>query len=781
MNLQDLLAVVPGDVKRAGIESPDRQQLEQDFSGLAYAFLKDRAPGLLPYLVGFEVVESDEDGSRAVGLFGFAVGKSFYYVPAFFLTNQIKGMDLLYSKNDNQFIPLRENWIQHITDKQTIRLGGAPRTETTMADMDRPDFNGMFVPPTPGASAISGMGEGLKVGECMQNLCTTWNQMQKTAVDMLEHDAVFGETLAGALASVKGAQHVERTGSDLIDFVVNRGGPAAASKLAMAMTNPEFVKIACRFYDPRELLISTFAESLKPKVAAEKKVTVVTATTKYDGKNNKYQTKLVRDGFYIDDKRDDSEKSNVFKADYVKSVTTPTCSGRYKAYLVEEGLTDACVLFPTYGGLSGVIVYLPDTKKYFTASNTKVSVSAVVEDSPVPDTRLYDSAVSIADIKPGNRYILVDKDMNSTAPFKARSVTSDGTGVDSVLSIGVDFNTGIKYQDYRNHDYGCSPCGPCGYAEDKLIPTPGTGKLRRSGSTYMVPTDSWRALDLGEEAQLENDNIYGNANCNSRPADATDIFTAMLKSGCHRMTVQSDDNGLAYAILLDDIVDSHQLGYKSACIRMVTHFGLGVEDTEAMLKEAKSNFKSHRTVKLAQVGMPGIPGQPMEQDPTTGLPLMQPQYEQMPISVDNGVPMQPSGAGTGINMGGEGAQQSAGGTPMGPPADGSSVDPQTMAMMQAAGQSGQRQVFDHAMIGTLSKTYDASNMIDSFIPDMMKALDRVGRTLFLFYWKNEDFAERYGAQDLMEVEDQIRAVFKQFGDLILKLKQKSIDQAENMV
>ena len=53
MNLQDLLAVVPGDEKRAGIESPDKQQLEQDFSGLAYAFLKDRAPGMLPYLVGF--------------------------------------------------------------------------------------------------------------------------------------------------------------------------------------------------------------------------------------------------------------------------------------------------------------------------------------------------------------------------------------------------------------------------------------------------------------------------------------------------------------------------------------------------------------------------------------------------------------------------------------------------------------------------------------------------------------------------------------------------------
>ena len=54
------------------------------------------------------------------------------------------------------------------------------------------------------------------------------------------------------------------------------------------------------------------------------------------------------------------------------------------------------------------------------------------------------------------------------------------------------------------------------------------------------------------------------------------------------------------------------------------------------------------------------------------------------------------------------------------------------------------------------------------------ALDRLGRILFIFYWKNEDFAERYGEEDLAEMEDMLRGVFKSYGDLVLKLKEKSV-------
>lgn len=91
-----------------------------------------------------------------------------------------------------------------------------------------------------------------------------------------------------------------------------------------------------------------------------------------------------------------------------------------------------------------------------------------------------------------------------------------------------------------------------------------------------------------------------------------------------------------------------------------------------------------------------------------------------------------------------------------------------------AEQSGQKHVFDHATIGGLARLYDTSAALDQYIPEMYRSLDRIGRILFMFYWKNEDFESRYGASDMADLEDTLRSVFKSFGGLVSMLEQKSI-------
>ena len=93
-----------------------------------------------------------------------------------------------------------------------------------------------------------------------------------------------------------------------------------------------------------------------------------------------------------------------------------------------------------------------------------------------------------------------------------------------------------------------------------------------------------------------------------------------------------------------------------------------------------------------------------------------------------------------------------------------------------AAEAGQRHVFDQAAIGGLAKVYDTANIVDSYIPDFMDTLDRLGRVLFLYYWKHEDFTKRYGSDDLVQMEDRIRSVFKQLGSLTLQLKEKSVQK-----
>lgn len=89
--------------------------------------------------------------------------------------------------------------------------------------------------------------------------------------------------------------------------------------------------------------------------------------------------------------------------------------------------------------------------------------------------------------------------------------------------------------------------------------------------------------------------------------------------------------------------------------------------------------------------------------------------------------------------------------------------------------SGQQEVFDTAMIGTMLKSVRDDTMIDRYLPDLVKGLDRLGRILFHFYWNGDQFADRFGQQDMPELEDTLRDAFELVGDTVLFLKQKTIE------
>ena len=104
------------------------------------------------------------------------------------------------------------------------------------------------------------------------------------------------------------------------------------------------------------------------------------------------------------------------------------------------------------------------------------------------------------------------------------------------------------------------------------------------------------------------------------------------------------------------------------------------------------------------------------------------------------------------------------------------IDEEAKRLAEEAAAAGQRHVFDQAAIGGLVKVYDVANVVDSYIPEFMDTIDRLGRILFLFYWKHEDFNQRYGSDDVVQMEDRLRNVFKSLGELALQLKEKSVQK-----
>jgi hypothetical protein len=102
-------------------------------------------------------------------------------------------------------------------------------------------------------------------------------------------------------------------------------------------------------------------------------------------------------------------------------------------------------------------------------------------------------------------------------------------------------------------------------------------------------------------------------------------------------------------------------------------------------------------------------------------------------------------------------------------------DQHVMEMAQTASQSGQKEVFDTTVFSGMLKAVRQSSLVDRYLGVLMKALDGLGRLFFMFLWHQEEFEDRYGKQDLPEMEDSLRNNFKSMGDLCLFLKEKSVE------
>lgn len=757
------------DAQSSGIESADEQQMEQDFAKLAYMFVQDRAAPLMKYMLGFEVVNREEDGSKAIGIFGFKVGKDYYYVPSFFMNNQIKGVDMLFCKRTNSFVPLQEDWINYVVNRQTIQLGAGADGSKVNKDFENPDFSFLSQPP-------SGPGGKTASDDTPWTFKEAWRQMHDQLADMLEKDAEFQQAWTGWVCACKGLDlPAEKTAaSPLRSFIETKGGPKAMSTLLGAITgNAKYANAAFTFYPGgvESLYVHEFAPALMQKQSA--RVSVVTRVNEYSDGKTKHR--LVRDGFAINDTRPEAEKTQAYDIDYERHFSNPSTSGTYQV-LLKSGRTTKCWVFMPSGSAKNDVVVIVEQDKLM---HRLAEPGAVyVRDNETDDcSAAYKKAVDIDAMELGRNYVLIDEKGHATSPVEITSVISED-GKRTKLRVNwrghYDVVRRPTYgRDFEGRHGGCVPCCTIGDSgcTDYIELADHKGFITKSGNDTLVLPSNWKALRIYDP----NDDGDGIESYEARRVmqDAfqlgtlVDVNEAMIKNAFHKLTVASDDAGLEYYFRFDDNFATRPMSYKSAYVTLVTRFGLGCDDCETMLKEAAAHFKSRRLIKVAQmpsgvgVSMPQPTDPTAEVDPATGMPMYQMPYEQELQGQMTGLPPAPDGNADGINIGGE-----------------AEMDSGAQNMATQAGQLGQKHIFDHASIGGLAKVYDTGSMIDSYVPEMMKALDRLGRVLFLYYWKNDDFAERYGTEDIADMEDLLRSVFKSFGELVLQLRKKSIDNSD---
>ena len=828
-------------------ESADEAMFENDFSTLAFQFVQDRAPALMPYMIGFEVVDRTDDGSKAVGIYGYKVDDDFYYIPVFFLNNQIRGVDMILNKKTNSFMPITENWVNYIVDRHSVTLGKTVSNDVT-STLEQPDLTFLKEPKN---QALPKSAEA-KAPEEMWSLKQAWAIMRDQAVKMASEDPLLKDMFNGVLRAVKGAPFKKQAEATYIKgFLRAVGGPEAQVSLLRSFKNIKFANAALSFYENLSAFdeenvkeASVHKDILAKKAAAAPKLRIVTAAENVDIKDETSLSEedarqVLTRGFTIQDARPAETTADMtddtLTVDFEKRFSTPTEVGKYSFVMSDGKLREGFLLSLTHdttgAGDQATAIYFPEDKVVAKAKaeNLLVDTGTASKAKGTSYSELFDQAKSNDEVEPNNKndetgkaYLFLGSDGQAFGPVRVTSVFKDGDDLSYGIS-DISWRYVIKScGDRKNPDFGnwdisdrfhdadgyrkdhvyvdregsegccnccCESCSSIIKFVEGIVRPSKTSKGVLLPANWKVvecvnvePYPEWlpdekseahqKRVDACEKQKLEYREKYsfGTPTC---------ILASLAEQGVVRVKIASVGPN-EYHLHVDGFRQTPRMTYKEAALKLVANFGARPADAFKALEKAASEglvrvlISGRKTLqKAAQVGvsMPAMTPQAPSVDDYTGIPVYEDPYTDIQHGQFTGVPSLPEDGGLtrGIANGSE-VQRAIEG-----PTDGMMpIDQAAQELADQAAQAGQRHVFDQAAVGGLSKVYDTSAVVDSYIPNFMDSLDRLGRILFLFYWKHEDFNTRYGSDDVVEMEDRLRSVFKQLGDLTLKLKEKAV-------
>lgn len=777
------LPPINGFVKQAelGGEGNDTQ-FEQAFSNLAHAYLKDKAPGLLDYEVGFELMERNEDNTKAVGLFGFKVGSQWLYAPVFFINGDLKGHELLYLKDQDQFVPLKENWLNYILRRKPASLG--KKTDQNMSRLGflTPDLQAFSRPPAKFASAntntdADGMMEGVKA--LAKFACANPVQDSKfagavTLKSFLNKEAAHSKSSYREL--VKGLINICQQFPKMAEAIDKTCGKSfiknAVAKLS-TLTEPGVLSEELVYLRPQEktaltIIVRSFSSSDNGS----------------DGIMNSSEAdkqKLLTDGVIFRDARTKDDTAIAYRVQEPTSIENPPTTGIYDLLVSPFSMLKTVIFLMPHGpsgrqDFATVVNYAGENKwinshpgNLFTRPPKDGGQDAPEsKDSGDSYAKFFEKLPEISSLAKGGIYMAVSEGGDASVPFEILKVegSSDGTNNYRVMyhdsasqprpAYLPKVTTKGSYSDFDRNGYNLGLIG----GGRKLYVTDKPGARIKSIKGDLYIPGNFKAIKLSGD-------------CCSGDGSITPGNLADLQHAIYQKTASLNIRHTGSEVSVNDRVMAPQ----DALIYLVRDASLREKQARTILEEAKqnkvANYRVYLPVKedagdLIKSAAPGDPIDPSMQGLTSAPAFPTPpsgMESTLLGSVQSTYPQQqalPAMSSQSLQA------NSAMYDPRLP-------DPNTMAIGYAAAQSGQKEVFDTSMIGTLIKSVRDDTMVDRHLGDLMGGLDKVGRILFSFYWHKDKFEDRYGKKDIPELEDNLRNSFEQLGDLLLFLKQKTIN------
>lgn len=802
-------------IKQASIGGEQEAGFEQAFSSLAYAYLKDKSPRLIDYIIGFQLVDRNEDNTKAMGVFGFKVGDQWLYAPVFFLNGDLKGHELLYVKKQDAFVPMKENWVNYLISRKPHVLGEGSPKDTYQLGGVPPDIYRLSHPPTSskygsdsyrpriqewalpfltfaGAAATKSdkifqkhaglderlnlkrfLGENIKLAEGAFEL-TQRHPLLKAGFEKFYGKDFFlklgQDMLADAKSLIKKVEPQTKVAAD------RRVGGSLVPDAAPAVHPLRSGDLQIIVYD---------ALAGMNKRAAENKVDMDSPsgfTQNKDELDSDEREKLLKDTVLVKDKRDSQGVSQVYDTQVRMELINPGETGVYDVLEKPGSFDEMLVIMHPHTNRGreqwATVIRLSDPRNWMNihASNLWVKPNAKPDR---PDFQKWWKGLSDSDtLEQEAHYLAIGENGAGTTPFRIRKKVDDDT-------YRVDFKDHCDYGKDRptwlpsTHSKSMWVSGEEYVSTyDALLhinPRDGAG-LKSVGGELNIPKNFkvFKLKDPPKPKKRDEDGLLmGCSPCMSsefdsgsetKPINPGNISDVQLMLFEKTASIRVLDRGCDVYIKANG--HEHRMTKKAAFISLIRDHGTNEVSARNMLRQAEKKGSATYRIKYAEgfggptqsalAGGPGAPAFPpaeqgMERVGNGQVSAIYPQEE------FHQAPELMSGK-----------------------TDPTIYDPfyqpdqQAMQTAQEAGAAGQKEVFDTAMISGMLKAVRQDSLVDRYLGDLMKALDKLGRILFMFYWHQEEFEDRYGKQDLPELEDSLRNAFEVMGDVCLFLKEKQV-------
>ena len=129
------------------------QEFESSLSELAYSALQNSFSDLVKRVVGFQLVDANDEKTKALSIFAIEMGGSHYYIPVFFISGKLKPLELIYDKKNDMFLPLERDWVDLLSKNEQMDIGESMKMPRT--GLSNPNLEAYANPPRTGRVVTS--------------------------------------------------------------------------------------------------------------------------------------------------------------------------------------------------------------------------------------------------------------------------------------------------------------------------------------------------------------------------------------------------------------------------------------------------------------------------------------------------------------------------------------------------------------------------------------------------------------------------------------------------